>query len=512
MSIAQTLLKGSFFRIIETIVSICVGFFLLPFMVKQLGADLYGIWILIGSITASLYLFDFGFATAVTRYVSGYIGKKEYDNVNQIVSSSLLIYSGLALLVVLATAIISLISPYWVENPEFETTVQLLILITGLTIAIEFPFKSFAGIATGYLRYDLLSISRIIVRLLNAGLTIYVLIISKNLILVALVSLSTSTLSNLFFYLISRHLFKELSISRKHVSKETMKSLLNYSSWAFLIDLTRLLKERSALYFIAALLSPGILTVYYTALRLVEYAIQLLTRATGITTPLYARYYAENNFEELRDKIIIFTKINFVFSSFTVYFFYIMGFELIQLWMGDEFDSQTASIILNISIAGKLVTYITAPVSSAIMAMGHPRYLAIMGIIEAVAALILLYTFLAILNLGAIGAAIAVTLPFYITRPFFMVKFACKKIRLPFFSYYYSLVKPFLFFILIFILANYLLTNLNLTNSLQTFSLTLIGLSAAFWLTAPLIMSRDEKLIVQDLLPGKLKRVFNIYL
>lgn len=512
MSIAKTLLKGSFLRVIETIVAIAVGFFLLPFMVQQLGTELYGIWILIGSITASLYLFDFGFATAVTRYVAGYIGTQEHNKVNQVISSSLIIYSALALLICIITVIISLISPYWVENTEFESTIQLLILITGFSIAIEFPFKAFAGIATGYLRYDLLSISRIIVKLLNAGLTIYVLINTKNLILVALVNLLTSIISNIIFFLISKYLFKQLSIRPKHISKQTIKSLFNYSSWAFLIDITRLLKERSAIYFIAAILNPSILTVYYTALRLVEYAIQLLTQATNITTPLFSRYHANNDFKELREKLTIFTRINFVFASFTICFFFLLGFDLIELWMGKDFDNPTASRILNIAIAGKLVTVITSPVSSAIMAMGKPRYLAQMGIFEAALALLLTYIFLVHLDMGATGAAIGMTIPFYLTRPLLMVSFACKKIDMPLRSYYRPLLAPLVFLSVFISLADFIISHINLSNELLNFLLIASGLSLAFWLLAPFIMTKDEKLVVQDLLPGKLKKVIGLYL
>lgn len=512
MSVAKTLMKGSFLRVIETIVAIGIGFFLLPFMVHQLGTDLYGIWILIGSITASLYLFDFGFATAVTRYVSGFIGKQEFDKVNQVISSSLLIYSILSLAIILLTILVSLISPYWVENTEFEFTIQLLILITGFAIAIEFPFKSFAGIATGYLRYDLLSISRIFVKLLNAGLTIYVLMHSKNLILVALVNLFTSIISNIFFFLISKYLFKQLSIRIKHISKETMKSLFNYSAWAFLIDITRLLKERSAIYFIAAILNPAILTVYYTALRLVEYATQLLSQATNITTPLFSRYHANNDFRSLREKLIIFSRINFVFASFTLCFFFFLGFDLIQLWMGIDFDSRTASTVLNIAITGKLVTFITSPISSAIMAMGKPRYLAQIGILEALLALLLTFICLVYLGMGAAGAAIGMTLPFYFTRPFFMVFFVCNKIDLSLRDYYLSFISPLIFVLILSALTQFILAQLKLNTNLLNFFLSAGGFSLTFWLLVPFIMTKEEKLVVKDLLPGKLKKIIDLYL
>jgi len=511
MSIAKTLLKGSFLRIIETFVSIAVGFFLLPFMVQQLGTELYGIWILIGSITFSLYLFDFGFATAVTRYISAYIGKKEYENVNRVVSSAFVIYSLLALIIVIATVIISTVSPYFVENDKYGSTIQLLILITGLSIAIEFPFKSFAGITTGYLRYDLLSISRIFIKLLNTSLIVYVLIHSQNLVYVALTGLITATLSNVLYFLIAKYVFKELSIRKEYISKDTLKSLLNYSSWAFVIDISTLLKRHGVIYIIAAFLSPGILTLYYTSNRLVDYANQILYQATSMTTPLFSRFHANNELHELRKNIIIFSRINSLLASFTVYFFFLFGLDLIELWMGPNFDSHLASNILKICLVANIIGYITNPISSAILAIKRPRYLAIMNIIETVLRLLFIFIFLFVFKFGILGVAIG-TMTSYLTRPYFMVKFLCKEIDMPMKSYYFSFIKPLMFVLLISSISYYGFYMLNLENSFLTFSLQATISIISFWLFAPFILSNEEKHIIQDLLPGKLKNVMNLYL
>ena len=51
------------------LVTIAIGVFMLPFMVSHLGEDLYGLWVIIGGLTASLYILDFGFAAAVARFL-----------------------------------------------------------------------------------------------------------------------------------------------------------------------------------------------------------------------------------------------------------------------------------------------------------------------------------------------------------------------------------------------------------------------------------------------------------
>ena len=62
-SLSKRFLKSSLLRTIETFLLIIIGFFMLPFMVSNLGDELYGIWIIVSSITGALYIFDLGFAS-----------------------------------------------------------------------------------------------------------------------------------------------------------------------------------------------------------------------------------------------------------------------------------------------------------------------------------------------------------------------------------------------------------------------------------------------------------------
>ena len=90
MSLVKRLFRGSIAQTLHIVVTIGVGLFMLPFMVSQLGESMYGIWILIGGFTATLYLFDFGFATAVTRFMARYIQQEDTRKANQVINSSLI--------------------------------------------------------------------------------------------------------------------------------------------------------------------------------------------------------------------------------------------------------------------------------------------------------------------------------------------------------------------------------------------------------------------------------------
>src|SRR3954464_6608027 len=85
--------------------SIVIGILMMPFLLSALGSELYGLWIVIGSIVGTYYLLDLGFNQAVTRYVSKYIHQNNAEAANRTINTALLIYSLLGIVVLLASII-----------------------------------------------------------------------------------------------------------------------------------------------------------------------------------------------------------------------------------------------------------------------------------------------------------------------------------------------------------------------------------------------------------------------
>ena len=82
MSTVQLLIKSSVSRTVVTLLGMVVVFYMMPFLVHNIGDKWYGIWTIISGLAGYYYLADMGFASAVTRYVTLYIAKREYENAN----------------------------------------------------------------------------------------------------------------------------------------------------------------------------------------------------------------------------------------------------------------------------------------------------------------------------------------------------------------------------------------------------------------------------------------------
>ena len=507
MSIIRTLAKSSTLNVIQTLVSIVVGLYMMPFLISRLGESNYGLWILIGSLTSSLYIFDMGFAEAITRFVGDSLNRKEYHLTNKVISTSMLIYCTLAALIIVATVIIAYVSQYFVTQKDNIGLIRLLVIMTGVNVALEFPFKSFSGIAVSQLRYDLLAISRIATKLLSAVLIVYFISSGYGLIALSLITLVSSQVGNVLYFGIAKYLFQEMHVSRLYIDYGLLKEILNFSKWTFLIDLSKIIKDRIDIYMVAAFLSTSILTTYYVALRLTEYSLELLTRTTNFTTPLFIKYHAQHEMSEIDEKVKIFTRVNFILSAYAIIYYFCYGDDIIRLWMGSSFDTETAYMILLILLSGRLACFVFTPSGSVFIACSKPKTNSIIGVVECFLSAALIFLFVKILKLGPIGASLGLSAPFFITRVMLTPILAYRLLaKSPLFLYMH-LLKPFVLALIIGGISK-IGTDMIVTSSITGLIISTIIFGFVTLFAGIISLSNVEREMLKKILPQRYRLKF----
>ena len=72
---------GAIISYISIGINILIGLLYTPWMISSIGKENYGIYILATSVI-TLFLFDFGLGSAVTRFVSRYLAEKRVEKLN----------------------------------------------------------------------------------------------------------------------------------------------------------------------------------------------------------------------------------------------------------------------------------------------------------------------------------------------------------------------------------------------------------------------------------------------
>ena len=76
---ARRFFAGVLWNWVGVALNIAIGLLLSPYIIRKLGSERYGIWVLVFSLVEYLWFFDLGFNTSVTQFVAKYRARNEPD-------------------------------------------------------------------------------------------------------------------------------------------------------------------------------------------------------------------------------------------------------------------------------------------------------------------------------------------------------------------------------------------------------------------------------------------------
>lgn len=443
MSIGKALIKGAFSRLSQTMVSMAIAFFMMPFLVGDLGEKWYGVWATIGSLAAAYHLFDMGLAGAVTRYVALALANDDKRYANQIINTSLVIYLGIGALVFVISVLASSLLFLFPVEPADHSVVRAVILIIGAAFALEFPFNAFAGVASAKLRFHEVAVSRTIVSIINAMAIWAVVSRGYGVVAMATVTFATGMLSNLSYLYICKWVFPELSVRPSLFSRPQARELFGYSVWSFLIAATRQLRGNTDNLVIGYFISAAAVTHYFVGYRLVEYLAMLIGKTTAsMLLPVFTRYAAKKDKAQLIEKTQFITRLNLAICFAAAVGLIFVGDDFIRRWMGAGFeDSYEVMIVL---LAGSMLNFSTSALNSSLYATNKHRVNALFGIAEVV--LNIAISIYLVQEMGIIGVAYGTLIPLLIIRILVYPVYALRAIEISSRDYYVAYLRPTLAF------------------------------------------------------------------
>ena len=484
-------------------ISAVTAFFMMPFMVSHLGERWYGIWILVAGLVANTYLLDLGMATAVTRYVAKHLAANDDRGANEVINTCLAIYSVLACIIFAAATVIGIFAEIFVKDVSDLFVIRATIIILGLQYATEFPFKAFAGIISSYVRYDLLMLSRLLNLALSTGLFVYFIGRGYGILTLALIVFGADQISNLLYYRIAKHLFRDLTISFSFVRRGLVRELFTYSTWSFLIQIANQFRFRIDSLVIGWLISASAVTHYAVGIRLVEYFVDFVYKATNMMTPVFTRHFFQQDFDEIRRKYLLLTRINAILALFGGGMIIILGRSFIVRWMGPSFEQSYPVLVI---LMCAMIVEVTGNYADNILyAISKHKYLAVVNAVEAVLNLAISITLAR--PLGIAGVALGTALPLLFFRLFIIPVVVGRLIGLSVWRFYRALL-PVTLFTTVY-LAVFALIFGRFLESPSYSAIAAVGIAAApiYLLVVPFVaFDAAERASLLGLLPARVQR------
>lgn len=367
-------------------VTVLTGFVLAPYLVHHLGDTVYGLWILIASMSGYFGLLDLGVGGSVGRYIAFYRARGEQEQVNRTLSTAMVLLCGVSLLALVATAVVLLVFfKLFDVPPENVPSARLAILLIGLNLAITFPIAVFDGVLWGMERFDLINAVDMPLAIIRTALTFWLVVDSKDIVTLAWITLATTATGQGLKMGLSFRCDPQLRLSVRRFARQQAGLLFGYGVWQFLLQIARQVVMQVGPLVIGAVVAVAAVTPYSIAMRLIGYAGQFMVSATGVLTPLATKLHARNEGSAERRLFLEGGRWCTAAALGVGVGIAILGGPLLKLWMGAEVAA-SATPVLRILIAGEALAMSQWLTFSIILGKARHRALALSSLSEGVIA------------------------------------------------------------------------------------------------------------------------------
>lgn len=428
---AQRLIGSSVVGLLALAVNLITSVFLLPFLIIHLGDEWYGTWVLIGSVLGYFTVLDIGLFSATERYVALHFARRDWDEVNIVLSTSLVVLVLVGLAGLLAVVLATLALPVLIDSESTRATVRAVMLVCALDLALFFPGGAFNGVIVARLRYDLAGLLQIGKVVLRTVLIVYFVREGYSILALAAITLATNALERGAKIWLATRLFPELSLSLGKFSRRHYRDFVAYGVPSFLTEVSDKLRFYVDNVVVGALLGVGAVTGYNIAVRLAHYYIQVIASGVGYLLPVFTAQLGTGDLAGLRRSLLFSTRISVAASAFIGGFLVTLGGPVIELWVGPSYRS--AALPLVILIVGLFVEVAQTPSTNLLFALNRQSFLARLGIVEALANLVLSLALARLL--GLTGVALGTALPLVLLRLTLQPAYVCRQVDVPLAAY-----------------------------------------------------------------------------
>lgn len=233
----RSLTSNAIWNIIGRIVPLAITFFITPFLILNIGAGNYGLFMLIMSISGVMGVMSFGLGDATLRFVAHYHIRNDWEGVNRVVRSTLFLYIIIGLLIIVLVNLFAptLLSLFSIPN-ESRSQAELLLRISAVCFAVTLINGVAVAIIQGVQRYDLQTKNVILAASFQALATIIVIKLSGGIIGLIFVVLSTNVFSLTISILLAKRILPQTRFTPAY-SASGIKEITGYGFFSFLTHL-----------------------------------------------------------------------------------------------------------------------------------------------------------------------------------------------------------------------------------------------------------------------------------
>lgn len=321
-----------------------------PLLLKNLGPEMYGTWILLNSFITILGVTNLGVSNSVVKFGSAYVSSNNYTLLNATVRFTLT----LTLIIGLVTTVLVLLFGGYMSglflNQQVDSVYTLAFKLVGIVVAIKIVSSVFSAVVMAHQRYDIVNNVSIITNLITILLSVILVVLGQGIISLTLMLVFTSLVNALLYYWYAKKLYPNLSIIPGY-SRTVMKEVMGYGIFSWLQVIVSTIYSQVDKIIISAFLGPVALGYYSVCMQLAMKLYEIPSTVAGYLFPKFSAIQASGSNDQL--KKLYFTSANLMIVSVCSLGLpiYLFAHDILAIWINEDFANHSAHLLQLLVIA-----------------------------------------------------------------------------------------------------------------------------------------------------------------
>lgn len=349
--ISNTLANG-----VAQFTSLASSFVFMPMLIRAFGANDFGLFLLASSVAAYASLVDFGVGTSLIKYVAEKAATDDKEGVGRYVSTSLLFYIVVGLLVAVMLASLGLLSGNLFKvTADGARLLRNLLLVGAFGAVFMWPGSTAGYVLAGLQRHTLTARTALFGAFANIGVILVVL--SQHQGPVALLAGQTAVglVCAAINTVLARRALGNVEIHPLRARMKVFKDIVSFSWVIFVLQICVLiLVQQTDRIVVGVFLSASAVTLYEAAGKMQGLMTQLTQFATSAVMPFASQLDAQGRDSSIQTLFFRGTKYVMALVLPVVVGLMILASPIIIHWLGPAFAGQalSAQVLLSWQLLG----------------------------------------------------------------------------------------------------------------------------------------------------------------
>lgn len=407
-----------------------------PYVIRKLGADGYGLWTLLFSFIAYYNIADLGFRSALIYYAAHFRAKGDWESVNVTINTILFYYSAAAIVLVTLGFAFAARAPAWFHvSPQHERDFSILVML--LSVNCLLGINVFGATLEGFQRFDLSSRVYVATLVLRAAGSVTILASGFGLLELGLNYLAIQIIGVTACYFALRRAFPALRLSFDLIRLSMLRRMASYGVHSFVANVGSQFLSQSPPVLIGLYLPNSFVGYFSLPYRIMQYAVDIVVRAGGVTNSSAVELAASSNEETLVRLGIYSNRYSFMLFVPLLVFLFLYGPDLIRVWIGEEFLLHSAPLLPILAVANAVAIGGQFNTSAMLFSLKrHKEYGRSLVVESAISVAAML---VAIPRFGILGVAWATAIPMLLIRGIYAPFLLCRALNTPLWAFLRSI-------------------------------------------------------------------------